>query len=194
MFSCLYFLIFNLVLVLGLGRCCLIWNFFNVQKGMLGMPDTQEIIGPSPIKPKRLSMSSKLRLGARARGSMASPLPSGVGAPTATVAVSASTTTSYSSTTKDDLAEGADISEKVSVCRLLRDSIARTAAFNKLATRMTADDVQRHYSWRDQLRDSFAALFMIWDLRGRGPPVAESVAGDVDMCRICAKKINERIR
>ncbi len=59
---------------------------------------------------------------------------------------------------------------------------------------MTAEDVQRHYGWREQLRDSFAQLFMLWDIRGTGRQITEVQAEDLDRGRSCARRIQERIR
>jgi hypothetical protein len=82
----------------------------------------------------------------------------------------------------------------IASCRQLHDTIVRTAAYNKLATRMTEEDAERHRRWRDQLKDYFAALFMSWDLRATARQVTESQAADVDLFRACAKRVIERIR
>ncbi len=86
------------------------------------------------------------------------------------------------------------VAAAIASCRQLRDSIGRTAAFNKLSARMTAEDVQRHYGWREQLRDSFAQLFMLWDIRATGRQITEVQAEDLDRGRSCARRIQERIR
>ncbi len=86
------------------------------------------------------------------------------------------------------------VAAAIASCRQLRDSIGRTAAFNKLCDRMTAEDVQRHYGWREQLRDIFAQLFMLWDIRATGRQITDGQAEDLDRGRSCARRIQERIR
>jgi hypothetical protein len=152
------------------------------------------------VKPKRLSISSKLRLAGAAKA--ASGVKTSPGAAEVHTAYTPPNFTPPSTSCDSRTKKGSDavvaadpgVAAAIASCRELRDSIGRTAAFNKLSARMTAEDVQRHYGWREQLRDSFAQLFMLWDIRATGRQITEVQAEDLDRGRSCARRIQERIR